>query len=366
MQREEDRLPPTAPFNPKRDASPLIRENSNLSGTPSQTRSERLSRHSSQSRSHSRSRSRSQVRNGTPMMRKRSMGAHTAFADAEIDRFRSRTPLKSRGCSIEEEVQAEPLSVPLADIVSVDQEIPYKRKRSGSAGSDFFSSVTSETASSGTMSPPEPSDSYHGTTALFRIFIHTGSHGYIEFSFDNQNSHDILMAFLSAHLKSEQLPRKTPNDEIVPPVQGALQTMVLTPTKKEEHTHSNNSSLNKTLKLTRSNSTESTCTLDKLQKKMIQQRIQQESTPLQKIQENFATWMSSIVDCACCQDTTVAPEPEEKNIKRGILPVEDASPASKLLKRRGIGGLSFEESSARLSPRLSFEKSVATDNSSRR
>lgn len=304
------------------------------------------------------------------MIRKRSMGAHAAFAafaDAEIDGgCRSRTPLKSRGCSIEEEVQAEPLTVPLADVVSVDQEIPYKRKRSGSAGSDFFSSVTSETASSGILSPPEPSDSYHGKSALYRIFIHTATHGYIEFSFDNQNSNDILMAFLSAHLKTEQLPRKAPNNEIVPPVQGALQTMVLTPTKKEEHAQSNNSSLSRPLKLTRSNSTESTCTLDKLQKKMIQQRIQQESTPLQKIQENLATWMSSIVDCACCQDTTVAPEPEEKNVKRGIVPVEDASPASKLLKRRGIGGLSFEESSARLSPRLSFEKSVATDNSSRR
>jgi hypothetical protein len=79
------------------------------------------------------------------------------------------------------------------------------------------------------------------------------------------------------------------------------------------------------------------------------------------MKENLANWMSSIVDCACCQDTTtVAPEPEEK--KKGIV----ESPASKLLKRKGIGGLSFEESSARLSPRLSFEKSVATDSSSRR
>lgn len=299
-------------------------------------------------------------------MRKRSIGAHaafSAFSDAELDNSRSGTPLRSRGCSVEEE-HVEPVSIPVGDVVSVDQEIP-SRKRHSSAGSDFFSSVASDTGSDGALlSPPKPSDSYHGKSALYRIFLHTASNGYIEFSFDNPNSHDILMAFLSAHLKSDQLPRKTPNNHILPPLDGAMQTMVLTPTTMQKRMPSN---LRQSPQLTRSTSTDSACTLDKLQKKIIQQRIQSEATPLERIKENVASWMSSIVDCACCQDTTVAPDPEDKNAtKRGIVAGGDMSPASKLLKRKGIGGLSFEESSARLSPRLSFEKSVATDNSSRR
>jgi hypothetical protein len=305
-------------------------------------------------------------------MRKRSMGAHAAFnafADAEIDGSRSGTPLRSRGCSVEEEPSVEILCVPLEDIVSVDQEIPSRKRHSSSAGSDFFSSAASDTGSSATaLSPPKPSDSYHSKSALHRIFLHTSSSaGYIEFSFDNKNSHDIIMAFLSAHLKPNQLPRKTPNNQIIPPLDGAMQTMVLTPTTMERRMPS---ILRQPPQLTRSTSTDSACTLDKLQKKIIQQRIQSETTPLERIKENVASWMSSIVDCACCQDTTVAPDPDDKSAsKRGIVATaagEDLSPASKLLKRKGIGGLSFEESSARLSPRLSFEKSVATDNSSRR
>jgi hypothetical protein len=300
-------------------------------------------------------------------LRKRSIGAHAAFQvgndssekmmDGNSISSRSLTPLRQRGYSVEEETVVEPLNLPLTNVLSVDQEIPC-RKRQSSMGSDFFSSIASEGSSSCAATSPPPSDSYHGKPP-HRIFLHTSSNGYIEFSFDNPNSHDVLMAFLSAHLKPDQLPRKTPNsNKILPPlVHGALQTMVLTPTKTME----NRTPSILRPPLSRSTSTDSACTLDKLQKKMIQQRIQQESTPLEKMKENLANWMSSIVDCACCQDTTtVAPEPEEK--KKGIV----ESPASKLLKRKGIGGLSFEESSARLSPRLSFEKSVATDSSSRR
>jgi hypothetical protein len=303
------------------------------------------------------------------MMRKRSIGAHAAFnafADAEIDGNRSGTPLRSRGFSVEEDPAVEPLCVSLVDVVSVDQEVP-SRNRHSSAGSDFFSSVASDTGSSnGILSPPKPSDSYHSKSALYRIFLHTSSAGYMEFSFDNANSHDILMAFLSAHLKPNQLPRKTPNHQTIPPIDGAMQTMVLTPTTMEKRMPS---ILRQPPQLSRSTSTDSACTLDKLQKNIIQQRIQSETTPLERIKENVASWISSIVDCACCQDTTVAPDPDDKSAtKRGIVAAagEDMSPASKLLKRKGIGGLSFEESSARLSPRLSFEKSVATDNNSRR
>ena len=292
------------------------------------------------------------------MMRNRSLGAHAAFqVDTDIDGSQRPTPLRSRGRSEEEQTRADPVIVKLANVVSVDQELP-SRKRNSSTGSDFFSSVASDTGS--VLTPPKPSDSYRGKHNLHRIFLHTSSTGYMEFSFDNPNSHDILMAFLSAHLKPNQLPRKTPQD-IPPPLEGAMQTMVLTPGKMERVS----SSIRKPPRITRSSSTDSACTLDKLQKKMIQQRIQRETTPLERIKENMASWMSSIVDCACCQDTTVAPEEAKANGKPGIA-VEEMSPASKFLKKKGIGGLSFEESSARMSPRLSFEKSVATESSGRR
>jgi len=355
IQREINGLPPTTPFNPKRENSPLlVREYSNTSRTRSRA-------HSQTSQSSSRSRSRSRAR-GMPMMRKQSLGAHAAFnafADAEIDnggpdRNRSLTPMRTRACSTEEDVHTESLTLPLIDIVSVDREVPSTRKRQSSGGSsDFFSSKISDTGSGFLLSPPKPPDSYRSKNALYyRIFVHTSTNGYIEFSFDNTNSHDILMAFLSAHLKPNQLPRKTPNDPIISPSDGALRTVVLTPTKLQQPPQ-----------LTRSMSIDSACTLDKLQKKMIRQRLQQETTPLGRIRENLANWMSSIVDCACCQDTTtVAPDPSDKNAsKKGIV---DESPESKLLKKQGIGGLSFEESSTTLSPQLSFEKSVATNHGS--
>jgi len=301
------------------------------------------------------------------MTRKRSMGAasaYAAFADSEIDRNRSLTPLRQRGCSLEDEAPAvpQPFTVPLGDVVSVDQEIPCRRKRS-SAGSDFFSSVASEAGSSVALSPPPPSNSLHGKSVLYRIFLHTSSKGYIEFSFDNPNSHDISMAFLSAHLKPDQLPRKTPTDQVVLPIDGALQTMILTPTKMEKRVASN-VNLRPTPQFTRSASTDSACTLEKLQKKIIQQRIQQETTALEKIKENLANWMSSIVDCACCQDTTVAPDPEDKNStsKRDRAGGGDRSPATETLKKNGIGGLSFEETVLQ-EPKLSFEASIATDRS---
>jgi hypothetical protein len=250
----------------------------------------------------------------------------------------------------------------MGDVVSVDQELPCRR-RASSAGSDFFSSAASEAGSSVKLSPPPPSNSIHGKTALYRIFLHTSSNGYVEFSFDNPNSHDILMAFLSAHLKPDQLPSKTPSDRVVPPVDGALQTMILTPTKMETRVASN-VHLRQSPQFARSASTDSACTLEKLQKKIIQQRIQQETTPLEKFKENLASWMSTIVDCACCQDTTVATDPEEKNeaAKRDGDKGGAVSPATEALKKKGIGGLSFEESVLQ-SPKLSFEASVATDRS---
>eukprot|EP00804_Cyclotella_cryptica_P012452 CCRYP_010869-RA/>CCRYP_010869-RA protein AED:0.37 eAED:0.37 QI:0/-1/0/1/-1/0/1/0/299 len=291
--------------------------------------------------------------------------AFAAFADSEIDGNRSLTPLRQRGCSLEDEAPAEPqpFTIRLGDVVSVDQEIPCRRRKTSSAGSDFFSSVASEAVSSVALSPPPPSNSLHGKSAIYRIFLHTSSNGYIEFCFDNANSHDILMAFLSAHLKPDQLPRKTPTNQVVPPMEGALQTMILTPTKMEKRVASN-VHLKQTPQFTRSASTDSACTLEKLQKKIIQQRIQQETTPLEKIKENLASWMSSIVDCACCQDTTVPPDPEDKNsaAKRPGAGGGGMSPATEVLKKKGIGGLSFEETVLQ-APKLSFEASVATDRS---
>jgi hypothetical protein len=285
--------------------------------------------------------------------------AFAAFAGLEIDnRNRSLTPAKQRTCSVEEEQPVEPITLPLGDVVSVDQEVP-SRRRSSSVGSDFFSSVASDTGSA--QPPPPPSNSIHGKSALYRIFLHTSSHGYIEFNFDTPNSHDILMAFLSAHLKPNQLPRKTPN--VIPPLDGALQTMVLTPTTIEKRVPSI-SNLHKPPRLTRSNSMDSACTLDKLQKKIIQQRIQQESTPLEKIKEKLSSLMSNIDLSLCCQDTTVATDQDEKRspAKRGIVASGDETPDTKTLKKKGIGGLSFEESIS-LTPKLSFEKSVMTDRS---
>lgn len=303
-------------------------------------------------------------------MRMRSLGAAAAFAvEGEGGDGKGRV----RGLSVGEEFGAlaamavEPMIVPLSDVISVDQEVPSyssSRSRTSSVGSDFFSSQASDTGSSTPLSPPPPSNSLHGKSALYRIFLHTSSNGYIEFSFDNPNSHDILMAYLAAHLKPNQIPHKTENNA---PVGGALQTMVLTPSKTE---HRAPSSLSSTPRLLRTNSS-SSCTLEKLQTKIINQRLQQESTPLEKVKENVASWMSSIVDCACCQDTTVAPDPDDKSTIEGrhsmkssgiyanSIGKHNVSPASAKLKSRGIGGLSFEESSMGTSgsgsPKLTVE-----------
>jgi len=371
---EQDGLPPKTTPQTKltstttRHPSPLKRSSSTISQTKSDS-SVSLTYPKSTRSSRSRSRSRSRNMRGESSMRMRSLGAAAAFAvEGEGGDGKGRV----RGFSVGEEFGAlaamavEPMIVPLSDVISVDQEVPSSssRSRTSSVGSDFFSSQASDTGSSTPLSPPPPSNSLHGKSALYRIFLHTSSNGYIEFSFDNPNSHDILMAYLAAHLKPNQIPHKTENNA---PVGGALQTMVLTPSKTE---HRAPSSLSSTPRLLRTNSS-SSCTLEKLQTKIINQRLQQESTPLEKVKENVASWMSSIVDCACCQDTTVAPDPDDKSTIEGrhsmkssgiyanSIGKHNVSPASAKLKSRGIGGLSFEESSMGTSgsgsPKLTVE-----------
>lgn len=235
------------------------------------------------------------------------------------------------------------------------------------------------------------SNSNGGRNALHRIFLRTLSHGYIEFSLDGANSHDIFMAFLKAHLPPDRIPQRRGPDSRGKPQAGgtALRTMVLTPTKDVPSSalppappSPASSRQPRTLPrpgLTRSSSTmgSTNTNIDKLQSKAIKQRIRNESTPMQRAKERVGEWMSSLMDCACCQDTTVAPVEGTEDYgrrrgarsptgagKRGAKAVAGGgrSPNSTLLKHKGIGGLSFEEASC--GPRLSFERSVGGDSRS--
>ena len=122
----------------------------------------------------------------------RSLGAASAFAAAGSG-------------TVEEgdEVVVEPISIPLKDILSVDEEVPSRNRGSNvGCGSDFYSSAASDVGAatkengSGTqlsLPSPPPSSTNNGRS-LYRIFLHTLSHGYVEFSLDHCNSYDIFMA----------------------------------------------------------------------------------------------------------------------------------------------------------------------------
>ena len=387
---------------------------------------------SARSRSARSSRSRSRSRGGH--LRMRSLGASNAFSSAQSTGSAA-TGGYGEGEELvdgegdEQQHQQQPITIPLKDILSVDEEVP-SRKRGESQGSDFYSSAasdvdtakidnqtsTSKATNGGHYNrphqsvrspspPPLPSNSTNKVS--HRIFLRTLSHGYVEFSLENENSHDIFMAYLKAHLPSDRIPQRlhannggggssnagSSSLKHHPSASGLLKTMVLTPTKEVPSNLSSSSSLSQrectskadsTSKhkqkddkvdskvvltprsrpklVSRDSSNVSVCSnkIDKLHSKIINQRIQSESTPLQRIKEGVATWVSSVMDCACCQDTTVAPldtsvshgseTPDLRRTKKG------RSPNSEALRNRGIGGLSFEVEAAP-TPKLSFERS---------
>jgi len=468
-------LPPTG-NNSSRYSSPLnvIRTSSGVSingnggegsvisgGTNSDHLSSSVRSRSSRSRSRSRSRRRP--------TRMRSYGASSAFANASNNNNGMNGSVNGEESDIGDcsdgEKQSEPITIPLKDVLSVDEEVPSRKggssaNGSGSGGSDFYSSAASDIgiakelkrgdsmrstpkASNSTPSFSQLRKDWEGNSTSttkqtqkipHRIFLHTLSHGYVEFTLENENSHDIFMAYLKAHLSSDRIPQRGTSDSdggsnagsgssagvkhrTASASGGLLRTMVLTPTKEVPSIESRSTSIesstakssqksqlnlpdkdtydghapppsspkrrnskhNRPTLVSRDSSSVSVCSnkIDKLHSKIINQRIKNESTTFSRVKESFEGWMSSIVDCACCQDTTVAPDPstvgsnsiqsnkgiilegtpDSSRMKNG----KQRSPTSERLRSKGIGGLSFEVEShgpSGGSPKLSFEQSM--------
>ena len=190
-----------------------------------------------------------------------------------------------------------------------------------------------------------------------------------------------------------------------------LRTMVLTPTKEVPNElgggggHSSPSDAEsgkrptdappsrersiQTIETSQSTTSSRSNTIDRLQAKVIQQRLRDESTPLTRAKEAASAWLSSIMDCGlCCMDTTtVAPldaSPSSGADGGGGFGVErrggggasssssatdssgarsiggggvgrTRSPTGEMLKSQGICGLSFEvESCPSIAPKTSF------------
>ncbi|KAL7470968.1 hypothetical protein ACHAXS_011256 [Conticribra weissflogii] len=409
------------------------------------------SRSRSLSRPRSRSRSRSRTGNGA-FLRKRSIGARNAFADVPLnggiqdpishsahslggdgidDSIRSGagsvnpSNLK-RGTSIGslasmEREESEPIRITVKDVIFVDQDIIDNNSPSSSLNGSC-NSPPSATASNAI--PPPPLFSSNGILprknslqsshkhCLFRIFINTFSHGYIEFSFDNSNCYEILLAFLRAHLKEkirDRTTREIGTGSAAVGHSGAMQTMVLTPSKLDQftqpplqyslsfqpttntpkhHAQFSRSNSNLTSRTAQTSPSNQEVTFDKLEAKAIKQRLKQESTPLERMKDNLAEWMSHIVDCGCCQDTTAVTQEDDastsahwsksnnSNNGRGgyvVLKKGSLSPMTEKLRKQGIGTLSLEEDDAssgrgvrtNLAPKLSFEPSVGSKGSKR-
>mmetsp|Transcript_31200 Transcript_31200/g.60019 ORF Transcript_31200/g.60019 Transcript_31200/m.60019 type:complete len:503 (+) Transcript_31200:1-1509(+) len=404
------------------------------------------SRSRSLSRPRSRNRSRSRTGNGG-FLRKRSIGARSAFADVPIiggmqnplaysdhshsvdgidDSIRSGagsvnpshlSPGTSIGslASMERE-ESESFRIILKEVIFVDQDIV--RSDSPSSSSNRSCNSPPSTTASNTIPPPPsnpsigvlPRKNSHLTKykhCLYRIFVNTSSQGYIEFSFDNSNCYEILLAFLRAHLKDKIRERNTGDiktDSAAVGHGGAMQTMVLTPSKLDQfaqpplqysqsfqptsntpkhHALFSRSNSNLTSRTAQTSPSNQEVTFDKLEAKAIKQRLKQESTPLERMKDNLAEWMSQIVDCGCCQDTTtVAAEDDvstsannnSTNVRGGYLVLKKGSmtPMTDKLKKQGIGTLSLEEDDTSLkrgvspiTPKLSFEPSVSSKGSKR-
>ena len=291
------------------------------------------------------------------------------------------------------------MTIPLSDVLGADEEVSAASANGG-----------------GGIAAPSVVGGGNGRGACHRIFLRTSSHGYVEFSPENSNSHDVFMAFLKAHLPPERMPRKRgeggdwggggrPSSERhrpQPPQQqqraasprvGMLRTMVLTPTKEVPGAPSGcggptpsaavprarslpqgDRSDRSTIKMSLSAISSRSNTIDKLQSKVIQQRLRDESTPLSRAKDAASAWMSSILDCGlCCMDTTtVAPLDASSSAGGGgdgvgvatrrVDSDSDARPTigggvkttpnGEALRNLGIGGLSFEIDSASSSPKM--------------
>jgi hypothetical protein len=250
--------------------------------------------------------------------------------------------------------------------------------------------------------------------AYHRIFLRTSSHGYVEFGPENSNSHDVFMAFLAAHVPSDRMPGRgdggdgkvssersserheqlqQQRERAASPGLGMLRTMVLTPTKEVpinilfrdnaapapasdaesgarpmETTRvdplprlQTNSA---TIGMSLSNMSSRSITIDRLQSKVIHQRLRDESTPLTRARDAASAWLSSILDCGlCCMDTTtVAPIDAAMTDGVGAGGGVQRTPNAEALKFQGIGGLSFEIESCSGTPKMSYERSVSSNN----
>jgi len=347
----------------------------------------------------------------------------------------------------------EPIIIPLRDVLGVDEEVPHQSRRSGSNSgggggsnsgcgnnSEFYSSAASDIgaakeaaaaslsaskdgklATPSTPAPanpqqtllssPPPSTTHSGRPS-HRIFLHTLSSGYLEFSLDNANSHDSFMAYLKAHLPSDRIPCRNNNSNNIgsssyisssAPTKvtnhvggvGMLRTMVLTPTKEVPSNLSGTTTSTAATTASGSgdnitahnlqqqpqqarpappstptivpSSSASVCSnrIDKLHSKMMHQRLQYEKNsrpPIARMKERMVNWMSTVIDCGCCFDTTVVAPLETVSSSVSVSGTGgggETTPKTKALKKRGIGGLSFEVESCVSSsptPNLSFER----------
>ena len=223
------------------------------------------------------------------------------------------------------------MAIPLRDIPSVDEEVPSRRSGGGShanggAGglnfcqcgpgvSDFYSNAASDAGvaretgeARGTGLPPAlpplPTGSSRGRP--YRLFLRSLSHDYVEFGLDHSNSYDICTAYLQAHLPTKRLPRWRPPGATAPG-RGGLHTVVLIPGREPPaalggaaRAAAARSVARPPLPLTRSNSTLPCNNTDKLHSQAIHQRLRNEATPLQRLKDHLAGWVSTVIDCACC------------------------------------------------------------------
>ncbi|KAL7547898.1 hypothetical protein ACHAWF_011169 [Thalassiosira exigua] len=389
-------------------------------------------------------------------LRMRSLGAASAFAAA------NGTP-NSGGTSGSlvngEDAEGEgtdgeakepgPLSIPLKDIISVDEEVPSRKRGSRSGGSDFFCSAASRDELAKEMnkesggkkkgkpasSTPRNSSAAHqtytstlpatsasaGDKVPHRILLHTLSNGYVKLALDGANQHDLLLAWLKARLPPERVPQRDEQGNKKKKgglgLGGGLRTMVLTPTKEAELCRRDkkddeakregksseptegkgdsgegggappsqptevpaapsadsvptpSSSRNRPLDLARSESTRSRNDVDGLHSRAIRQRLREESTPFRRARDRLATWIGAVMECACCQDTTVAPlesvpskggdgKAAKVGFDASVGEARSRSPDSQKLRTKGVAGLSFEESSCESQ---SFDKSVGKE-----
>lgn len=298
----------------------------------------------------------------------------------------------------EEEVMMETMNVLLKDIISVRHETP-------SSAAELHAPVTvGRVASFTPPTAPQPlyrpgsklsttsqslSPSLHSGLNCYRIYIHTRTSEYLEFNFDNNsNSYDVVLAYLRCHLKDGMVP---PDDVPVgsdgvgsaasklsslgKPVNFTRTKSLSSKVASKGNGGGGDGDDDATVTSSSASSTgnkqhqppsssfqpfisqsNSSNPIERLQTKAINRQLQQEHTPMNSIKENVAEWVSSIIDCAnfgCCQDTVT---PEDKSLYNGNgiegTPLRQSqsqqqrdrstTPRSKMLKRNGIGGLSFE------------------------